>query len=180
MGANSNASLVLKRPIFVEVNLTGCPHCDALAPVLEEKAVGDFYNTHFISWKTEANSKESAAFQKDKGVTYPEFPLFFFFDANGDLIHTSNPAEHTTRQAFIQEILAHGKTALNPLQRTGSYPARFASGDRDLISLQKYLTEMQKHKTPFHLVEVLHSITPLSANQYTSGWIPNLSHNKYL
>jgi thiol-disulfide isomerase/thioredoxin len=76
----------VNKPIFVEVYLTGCPHCDALAPVLEEKAVGDFYNANFISWKTEANSKESTAFQKEKGITYPEFPLFFFFDANGDLI----------------------------------------------------------------------------------------------
>lgn len=128
----------VNKPVFVEVYLTGCPHCDALAPVLEEKAVGDFYNANFISWKTEANSKESAAFQKDKGVTYPEFPLFFFFDANGDLIHTSNPAEHTSRQEFIQEVITHGKTALSPLQRTGSYPARFASGDRDLMFLIGY------------------------------------------
>ncbi|WP_221391431.1 thioredoxin family protein [Dyadobacter sp. NIV53] len=129
---------VVHKPLFVEIYLNGCPHCEALAPVLSEKAVGDFYNANFVSWKAEVNSKESAAFQKAKGVTYPEFPILFFFDSNGDLIHLSNPADRPTRQKFIEEILLVGKIALDPLKRTGSYSARFAGGDRDLMFLINY------------------------------------------
>lgn len=118
--------------------MNGCPHCEALAPVLTEKSVGDFFNANFISWKTEANSKESAAFQKSKGVTYPEFSIMFFFDFNGDLIHLVTPAERKTRAEFIEEVLSAGCTALDPKQRTGSYAARFKNGDCDLMFLINY------------------------------------------
>lgn len=127
-----------EKPIFVEVYLNGCPHCEALAPVLTEKSVGDFFNANFISWKTEANSKESAAIQKSKGITYPEFPIMFFFDLKGDLIHIATPAERKTRSEFIEEVLSAGRAALDPMQRTGSYATRFKSGDRDLMFLINY------------------------------------------
>ncbi len=128
----------VKKPVFVEVYLNGCPHCEALAPVLTEKSVGDFFNANFISWKTEANSKESAAFQKSKGVTYPEFPIMFFFDSNGDLIHIVTPAERKTRAEFIEEVLSAGRATRDPMQRTGSYATRFKTGDRDLTFLINY------------------------------------------
>ncbi len=52
--------------VFVEIFLTGCSHCEALAPVLDEKKVGDFYNATFVSAKYEANSPLSKALQETK------------------------------------------------------------------------------------------------------------------
>jgi Thioredoxin-like len=124
--------------LFVEVYLNGCPHCKAIEPVLMEKTVGDFYNKNFISWKTEANSEQSTAMQKTKNITYTEFPLFFFFDPQGNLIHQAAPTEKHTRAEFIQEVLKHGKDALNPEQRTSNYDSRWMKGDRDLTFLILY------------------------------------------
>lgn len=125
--------------LFVEVYLTGCPHCAALAPVLEEKKVGDLFNSNFVSYKLEANSDDSKRMQQQKGITYVEFPLFFFFDPNsGQLIHQAAPTEQPNRTAAIEEVLRHGKDAIDPSQRTIAYAGRFAKGDRDLLFLVNY------------------------------------------
>lgn len=129
------------KTIFVEIYLTGCPHCEALAPVLKEPSVGKFYNQEFISWKTEANSAESKAFQRLKNVTYPEFPLLFFFSPTGEMIHMATPQEQQNRQDFINELISIGQIAKDPKQRTGGYLNRLNQGERDplfLISFGKY------------------------------------------
>lgn len=126
------------KPLFVEVYLTGCPHCEALAPILTEKTVGDFYNANFVSWKIEANAPESKALQQTQNITYPEFPLLLFFDTDGSLMHVSTPAEQANTQDFISEVVAQGRIALNPAQRTASYKQRFEAGDRDLAFLINY------------------------------------------
>ncbi|WP_428657841.1 hypothetical protein [Runella sp.] len=124
--------------LMIEVYLNGCPHCAALAPVLQEKKVGDFYNPAFVSSKIEANSAISKELQQQKGITYPEFPLLFFFDANGQLIHQAAPAERHTREEFINEVIKHGNEALTPAMRTTNYAARYAKGERGLEFLVNY------------------------------------------
>ncbi|MPR35437.1 hypothetical protein GBK04_19290 [Cytophagaceae bacterium SJW1-29] len=123
---------------FVEIYLKGCPHCEALAPVLDEKKVGDFYDSTFVSAKYEANSPLSKALQEKKKILYSEFPLFLFFDGSGQLIHQGTPIDKPTRPEFIQEVLRHGHDALSPATRTSSYPARYAQGDRNLDFLINY------------------------------------------
>lgn len=132
------AAKAAKKQLFVEVYLTGCPHCEAIAPIFKEKQVGDFYNTHFVSWKTEANSEASKALQNAKGLTYPEFPLFFFFDAEGNLLHMGTPEEKATKAEFIEEVLSQGKVALKPEERTANFASRFQNGERDIMFLVKY------------------------------------------
>lgn len=127
-----------KKQLFVEVYLTGCPHCEAIAPIFKEKQVGDFYNTHFVSWKTEANSEASKSLQNAKGLTYPEFPLFFFFDGEGNLLHMGTPEEKATKAEFVEEVLTQGKVALKPEERTSNFASRFQNGERDLTFLIKY------------------------------------------
>jgi len=125
--------------LFVEIYLTGCPHCAALAPVLEEKKVGDFYNSQFVNIKLEANSEDSRVLQQQKGITYVEFPIFLFFDANsGQLVHQATPGEKPSRAEAIEEVIRHGKDALDPNQRTAGYSARYSKGDRNLVFLINY------------------------------------------
>jgi hypothetical protein len=135
----ADAAKRANKTLFVEVYLTGCPHCAALAPILEDKKVGDYFNTHFVSYKVEANSVDSKLLQQQKGITYVEFPLFFFFDPNsGQLIHQAAPSEKPNRAEAIEEVIKHGKDAADPSQRTSAYAGRFAKGDRDLGFLINY------------------------------------------
>ncbi len=124
--------------VFVEINLKGCPHCEALSPVLDEKKVGDFFNPKFVSAKYEANSPLSKTLQEKKKLHYPEFPLFFFFDADGKLIHQASPSDKPTRPKFIEEVLRHASDALSPATRTSGYAARYQQGDRTLDFLINY------------------------------------------
>ncbi len=126
------------KSVFVEIYLKGCPHCEALAPVLEEKKVGDYFNPKFVSAKYEANTPLSKALQEKKKLHYPEFPLFFFFDAEGSLIHQASPSDKPTRPEFIEEVLHHASDALSPATRTSSYAARYQQGDRNLDFLINY------------------------------------------
>ena len=124
--------------VFVEIYLKGCSHCEALAPVLEEKKVADFYDSTFVSARYEANATLSKDLQEKKKIGYSEFPLFLFFDARGELIHQGTPTDKPTRPEFIQEVLRHGRDALSPATRTSGYPARYAQGERNLDFLINY------------------------------------------
>jgi hypothetical protein len=136
--AAQSAAARSNKILFVEVYLNGCPHCAAIVPVLQEKKVGDFYNTNFISVKMEANSLDSKTLQEQKGITYPDFPQFLFFDMSGKLIHQATPSEMPDRPKFIEEVLKHGREALDPKQRSSNYDARWAAGARDLNFLVLY------------------------------------------
>lgn len=152
------------KPLFVEVHLTGCPHCEALAPVLADKAVGDYFNKQFISWRTEANSKESAAFQKLAGVTYPEFPMLFFFGVDGKLLHMATPSEQPTREGFVDHVIATGKRAFDPAQRTSGYADRFQRGERDLAFLIEYGKYCKATKDVVRLGQVNEALGQLLAS----------------
>ncbi|GAB3719396.1 hypothetical protein GCM10027592_62880 [Spirosoma flavus] len=126
------AAKLQQKPLFIKVYLTGCPHCEALAPVFTEKAVGSFYNTNFVNWQIEANQAESKVLQNQLGISYPEFPLLLFLSADGSIIHLATPAEQPNRSAFVEEVIKHAKRALDPGQRSSSYAARFVAGEQEL------------------------------------------------
>jgi hypothetical protein len=55
-----------------------------------------------------------------------------FLSSTGQLQHVATPAEQPTRAAFIDEVISHGREALNEQTRCSSYAGRFAGGERDL------------------------------------------------
>jgi thiol-disulfide isomerase/thioredoxin len=131
-------SKAANKPIFVEVYLNGCPHCQALEPILGKKEVGDFFNQNFVNSKIEANSELSKELQIAKKIKYPDFPQFLFFDGDGNLIHQASPSEMPTTPLFIEEVLKHGKDALDPKERTANYENRWLQGDREIGFLLKF------------------------------------------
>lgn len=144
-----------KKLAFVEVYLTGCPHCEALDPVLMEKKVGDYFNSRFVSMKLEANSPSSKALQEKKQLHYPQFPLLFFFDSEGNLLHQATPADKPTRAEFIDEVIRHASDALTPATRTSGYAARYAGGERGL----DFLINLANHAKTTRDTTLLLSVT---------------------
>lgn len=126
------------KSVFVEIYLNGCPHCQAIEPLLKDPKVGEFYNANFVSLQLEANSDASKKLQQQKQLTYPEFPLFLFFERDGRLKHLATPQEKKTHGEFAEELISTGRAALDPQQATSRYPERFASGDRQLAFLVQY------------------------------------------
>lgn len=149
--------------VFVEIYLKGCSHCEALAPVLDEKKVVDFYDSTFVSAKYEANAPLSKALQEKKKIVYSEFPLFLFFDASGQLIHQATPTDKPTRPEFIQEVLRHGQDALSPATRTSGYPARYAQGERNLDFLINYAKYTKTIRDTTQLTAIAHEFGKIFA-----------------
>jgi hypothetical protein len=152
--AAQSAAARSNKILFVEVYLNGCPHCAAIAPVLQEKKVGDFYNANFVSLKLEANSNDSKFLQQQKNITYPDFPQFLFFDISGKLIHQASPSEMPSRPQFIEEAIKHGRNALDPKQRSSNYDSRWAAGERNIAFLVNYAKYIKTVKNDARLEEI--------------------------
>lgn len=102
--------------------LTGCTHCEALAPALEEKKVGNFYNQQFVSMKIEANSALAKSMQEKQKLYFSEFPLLFYCDTNGNLLHQTTPLHQPTREQYSKEVIKKAKDAQSPAISTSGYP----------------------------------------------------------
>ncbi|MFN3380334.1 MAG: thioredoxin family protein [Runella zeae] len=121
--------------VFVEVYSKTCEHCAAFEPIFKEKAVADFYNKNFISYKLEVTSPDVRNFLTPKRLYAPSLPLFLFFDGNENLLHfaMSNPT--------AAETIKHAQNALNPSVRAATFRSRYASGERSdnfLIDMAMY------------------------------------------
>jgi hypothetical protein len=105
---------------------------------LEEKKVGNFYNQQFVSMKIEANSALAKSMQEKQKLYFSEFPLLFYCDTNGNLLHQTTPLHQPTREQYSKEVIKKAKDAQSPAISTSGYPTHFAAGDRDPIYLIDY------------------------------------------
>jgi thioredoxin-related protein len=87
--------------IMVDMTATWCYWCKQMdKKVFPDKAVGEFYNSNFISTKlydTDAMGKEFAQKYKVQG-----FPCFLFLDSEGKLVHRIDGAIVNSKD-FIAE-----------------------------------------------------------------------------
>lgn len=118
--------------VFVEVYSKSCHHCAEMMPVLEEKAVGDFYNPNFVAYKLEISTSDVQNFLNPKKIYAPSLPMFLYFDGNETLLHfaMTNPK--------AEEVLTQAKAAKNPASRAANYRNRYGAGERS----ESFLTEL--------------------------------------
>ena len=71
--------------IFLDVYTVWCGPCKMMAKdIFPLQEVGEFYNTHFISMKVDAEKKENIFIKK---YNVNSFPTYLFLDENGELIY---------------------------------------------------------------------------------------------
>lgn len=74
------------KPIFVDAYTTWCGPCKWMnANVFTDKAVGDYFNQNFISYKYDMEKGDGPAFAQKNGVK--AYPTLLFFDKNEKEIH---------------------------------------------------------------------------------------------
>lgn len=123
------------KPVFIEVYSPTCHVCQAFKPTFDQKAVGDFYNKNFISYKLDVESEEAQGFLGKQNIWISSIPTLFFFDKNVNLQHIAVMSE--TRNT-AQVVIDAAKVALNPTARVANYKSRFQAGERDA----NFLTEV--------------------------------------
>jgi thioredoxin-related protein len=118
--------------LFVECYSPTCPYCMAIEPFFKEPEVAKKYNTNFISYKLNVTEAEQVKFLNDKNIWLPSFPMFLYFDGDGNLVHQSSA------DPSIESLNGNADAALNEKTRASSYAKRFKDGERSIKFLSDY------------------------------------------
>ncbi len=118
--------------VFVECYLPTCPVCISMEPFFKKPEVAVKYNTNFVNFKLDCSQKDLVKFLDDKKIYLPSFPIFLFFDADGNLVH---------KDEVETSVASFNKTAdkaSNADVRSSSFAKRFANGEREVSFLVDY------------------------------------------
>jgi thiol-disulfide isomerase/thioredoxin len=117
--------------IFVDAYASWCAPCRMMdAKIFPKKAVGDFYNQHFINVKIDMEKGEGPALANLYQVK--AFPTFLFVDSEGNLLHSSLGYKDAS------SMLALGKEALDPTKQIQVLKEQYNKGERDPEFLKNF------------------------------------------
>lgn len=122
-----------KKLIFADFFTEWCGPCLAMAEdVFSLREVGDFYNTHFVNVKVDAEKGEGKTLrEKYKVVSYPTF--LFIDPQTGEVVHRSSSRQEA------ETFLFTGKSAVTPELRSFYLEKEYTLGNRDRQLLKNYL-----------------------------------------
>lgn len=118
--------------VFVECYLPTCPVCISMEPFFKEPEVAVKYNTNFVNFKLDCSQKDLVKFLDDKQIYLPSFPIFLFFDADGNLVHKDEV------ETSIESFNKTADKATDADVRASSFAKRFADGERNVPFLVDY------------------------------------------
>ncbi|MGR3810725.1 thioredoxin family protein [Jiulongibacter sp. NS-SX5] len=118
--------------LFVECYSPNCPYCQALEPYFKNTEVATKYNSNFINYKLNVEEAEQVKFLNSHNIWLPSFPMFLFFDGDGNLVHQAGADPN------VASINGNADQALDEDTRASSYAKRFADGERSLEFLTDY------------------------------------------
>ena len=143
--------------VFVDFYTTWCGPCKQMArDIFPMKKVGNFYNTHFVNYKIDAEKGEGKTLAKKYIVN--AYPTYIFTDAKGEFLHQgvgSMPAE---------KFIAKGKEALD--------------SEKQLVNLLKAGKTVTKAAMPAYLRTLKEKRLPYKA--YYESYIKSLSKKELL
>lgn len=122
----------LNQPLFVECFSPTCPVCQSLEPFFKNPEVAKMYNKNFVNFKLDVGNQEQVKNLNERNIWLPSFPMFLFFDGDGNLIHQSDVT------ASVASLNSVAEKALDPKERASSYAERFKNGDRSVDFLANY------------------------------------------
>ena len=157
-----------RKMVFVEVYSKSCSHCATFEPVFKEKALGDFYNQNFISYRLEVSSDDVRNFLSPKKIFAPSLPLFLYFDANETLQHFG------ICNAVTTELIKQGQNALAPALRAANYRNRYAAGEREnnfLFDLAMYCRVVCDTPLNVKIMEDYARRTPVANYGDKTNWL---------
>ncbi|MDR6403910.1 MULTISPECIES: thioredoxin family protein [Chryseobacterium] len=110
--------------VFIDAYTTWCGPCKLMVKnVFPQKAVGDYYNAHFVNAKIDMEKGEGIEIAKKYNVK--AFPTYLFVDGNGEIVHRT--LGYVEEKDFIQ----FAKDAGDPNKRLTALKQKFESGEKN-------------------------------------------------
>jgi thioredoxin-related protein len=110
--------------IFIDAYASWCGPCKLMVKnVFPQKAVGDYYNSHFVNAKIDMEKGEGIELAKKYNVK--AFPTYLFVDGNGEVVH------RTLGYVEENDFIKFAKDAGDPNKRLGALKQKFENGEKD-------------------------------------------------
>lgn len=117
--------------IFVDAYAVWCGPCKWMdANVFKDKAVGAFYNTHFINAKIDMEKGEGPELAEKFNVG--AYPTYLFVNANEEVVHVA------LGSMAAPEFISVGEAAINPEKQYGRLRHLYEEGNRDSDFLKRF------------------------------------------
>ncbi|GAA3587413.1 DUF255 domain-containing protein [Flavivirga amylovorans] len=127
--------------IFIDVYTTWCKPCKQMAKnIFTNKEVGDYFNTHFISYKLDAEKGKGINLSKKYAVD--SYPNLLFVDGNGKLVIRRKGS------MGVKEILEFGNKAMLSKSEVTNMRSTYNAGDRSPKFIIKYLAFLKERDLP--------------------------------
>ncbi|MCT4602923.1 MAG: TlpA family protein disulfide reductase [Marinifilum sp.] len=126
--------------IFIDFYTSWCGPCKMLSKnVFPQKAVGDFYNKHFINYKIDAEKGEGPKLVQKFGVK--AYPTLIFSDSNGEFLHQGIGGMQA------DALIELGKAAMNPDKQLGKL---LKENSDDIKDMPAHLRKLKRERLPLN------------------------------
>lgn len=130
--------------VFIDFYTVWCGPCKRLdKEVFTQKDIGDFYNTHFINLKVDAEKGEGIKLKKKYGIK--SYPTLIFVNSKGELIHKKIGISKNNSHKDIADL---GRTAVDSGKTQYGMHKRYESGERSPQFIKEYLLSLKRQKNP--------------------------------